>query len=364
MREAGTGASIEVTPISGAELQSLRPEWSELECHAPPIPYQTFDWLACWTSVYQPKRLLVVRVASADRALLALGLLERLPLGRLRFAGGAVTPVRGLLSRTGHAELCWEVLADWLGHGSRSHTVAGQGIPPADAPLLQAVATPEAWFRIELPDSFDQYLAERPGDRRRDMRRRIRIAEADGAAVAVEEADLTGALELFTRFHRNRAAAKSEIHEAIDDRLVEMLALLAQARPGLLRVYVLERRRETIAVALNFESGDASWAYNTGFSLDAARISPGVVLRLGSIRDAIERGSRCFDFGPGASKYKRELGAVEYERLRIELSSTTAAGRGARALALSRRRLHEVEWLRRAAGQVRLASGRISDRRR
>jgi CelD/BcsL family acetyltransferase involved in cellulose biosynthesis len=137
-----------------------------------------------------------------------------------------------------------------------------------------------------------------------------------------------------------------------------MLARLAACEAPGLRLFVLEQSGTGLAVALNLDHAGESWAYNTGFAPKAARLSPGLVVRQASIRDAIERGARRYDLGPGDFLYKREMGGECCDRVRIEAADGSPAGRALRIASLSRRRLRRVVWVRTALGTFRSATDR------
>jgi CelD/BcsL family acetyltransferase involved in cellulose biosynthesis len=349
------GAAVEAIPLDAGGVEALRTEWEAFESGAAMNPYLTFGWLASWAEVYAQRRLLFVRVTVSGGTVAALGLLEQLPMRRLRFAGAPVTPVRGLLSRPELDGAAWQAFVDWLRQRSGWNWVDGQGVALPVVPPAPIVSTLEPWFAIDLPETFEEYLSARPGPRRRELRRRMRVAKASGAEFKVQTTGLAEPLDLFVRFHTERALSKGEVHAAIDGRLSTMLCRVIEEQAPAVRVYTLVQGDEMVAVAINLESGDRNWAYNTGFASHAARISPGLVLRLDSIRDAIERGSRRFDLGPGDFAYKGELGAELYGRSRIELSGRSPAAQCMRAAALSRRRLRDVDWMRSAVARIRNA---------
>jgi len=56
-------------------------------------------------------------------------------------------------------------------------------------------------------------------------------------------------------------------------------------------------------------------------------LSPGILLELASIRDAIERGVVRYDLGPGDYPYKRDLGARRETRVSVQVVSAGIRGR-------------------------------------
>jgi CelD/BcsL family acetyltransferase involved in cellulose biosynthesis len=326
------------------DLPAMAEEWRSLERAAAPCPYLTFAWLESWCHTYQPQRLRLLGLRDQSGALRAAGLLEERPRAHLRFAGGPQTPVRGLLVGPADEAAAWKALGRWLADHPRAWaSLDAEGVGPAAGELPRAQASPAAWFSVELCPTFDAYLAARPSSTRKTLSRKLRAAERAGADAGPVEPELVpAALQQFVALHRSRAQAKGEVHEHMDDRLPAMLAGL-DGRPGP-RIVATSVRQEsvTVAVTVRIDLGEHSWFYNAGFDPAASRLSPGLVVELASIRDAIERGQRTYDLGPGDYRYKRDLGGEERELLRVSATSSSAAGHMARAWRAARRN----QWLR------------------
>ena len=353
--------TVDLAPQAQSAIGAMQADWAALQADAKASPYMTFNWLESWATVYRPSRLRAVRIEDPSGGLVAIGLLEELPLRRLRFAGAPVTPIRGLLCRDGYELAAWRALGEWLSDRSDWAWMDARGIGIDASGLPGAVMTVEPWLAIELPGSFDEYLSGRPPARRGEMRRRLRIAEREGlATTTARQAEVRAALDSFVRLHRERALAKHELHSAIDNRLAEMLTRVAQQTVPVLTVVSLTRAGETLAVAVNVNHAGESWGYNTGFATDAAHFSPGLIVCLAAIRDAIDGGAHRFDLGPGDSKFKLELGGERCDRQRIEIGSRSPIALGWRTASLSRRRLRQVPWVRTALGTLRSVRARSS----
>jgi CelD/BcsL family acetyltransferase involved in cellulose biosynthesis len=202
---------------------------------------------------------------------------------------------------------------------------------------------------MQLPGNFDAFLAARPPRIRSNLRRRLRIAEREGLEAHPAHAGArAAAIDAFVRLHRERARAKREAHPNIDWRLAELLVRLGEHQTPRLSVMTLQRDGDAIAVGLAMEQGTADWFYNFGFDPSVAKLSPGVVLGLASIRAAIARGATRCDFGPGDARYKRDLGGEPVPRIRLEATSASLSGQVHRAGAVVRRQMRDVSVVREA----------------
>jgi len=350
---------VDMRLLEDASLTSIEQEWTALQTDANAPPYLTFGWLESWATVYGRRPLWLIRVSDPHGGVVAMGLLEELRSRRLRFAGVPITPIRGLMCLEGYEGPSWRAVGEWLERDPRWIWIGARGVGAPEGEVPGSVLTTEPWFAFELPASFEDYLLARSSTRRREFRRRMRHAEREGVTTTVVRGpEVRAGLDLFVRLHNERAQTKGEFHPAIDDRLAGMLARVATCESPELRVWVLDQAGTALAAAVTLDHAGESWAYNTGFAPAAAHLSPGLVVGLASIRDAIERGARRYDLGPGDFAYKREMGAQPCQRIRLEMTRGSAAGRALRIASLSRRELRDIGWVARVARSSRKVNTR------
>lgn len=324
---------VVVEPLDGG-LDPLEATWRWLdERPDKPSPYLTYDWVVAWLAVYEPPRIALVRALEPEGSTVGLGLIEQLPGGRWRFAGRPVTPVRGPQTLAGHREALWHSLGRWLReHHSEWSTLDAEGIetpPPLPRLRLAPVANP----RVNLPDSFDAYLAERSPTTRKGLKQKLRRADRSGAEVVeVAPCDRARVLETWLRLHQVRAGSKGEYHRGMDHRLSRLLEAVAPSRRLGLRLFELRVEGRTAGVSVRIDHGGTAHFYNSGFDPRAGSISPGIVLELASIRQAIEEGLGAFDLGPADYRYKHDLGGDRTTVLQVEAASPAAHGPAVRAL--------------------------------
>jgi CelD/BcsL family acetyltransferase involved in cellulose biosynthesis len=326
-------------------IAEAREEWDSLAARVVPTPYLAWGWLESWADVYLPRRLLLLRIMDPGGAVVALGLIEECRFGVLRFAGAPVTPVRGLMCAPADEAEAWRSVDAWL--TERLNWSLLNGVAAGDCDLPAAVLTPAPWYRVELPDTFEEFLSTRAPARRREFRRRLRVAEREGLVTRVLMGDAAReGIEAFARLHTARAHTKGERHKVIDERLVAMLCGIADRGTPELRVRVVERDGVAIGVGVQTDNGRETWAYNTGFDPAAAQLSPGLVVRLESIRDSIERSVTRLDLGPGDFAYKLDFGGEAFDRVKVDISNRSLSGRLMRERVLSEHRLRNAQLLR------------------
>ena len=94
---------------------------------------------------------------------------------------------------------------------------------------------------------------------------------------------------------------------------------LAKAVQGGLRLWLLDAPGGPLASFLCLEWDSSVGLYNSGFDPERAALSPGVVLIAHTIRDAIVRGRRRFDFLRGEERYKYDFGPTPEDVFRVTL---------------------------------------------
>jgi CelD/BcsL family acetyltransferase involved in cellulose biosynthesis len=334
--------TTEVRALTPDDLRGLADEWGALERRSAPAHYSlAHAWLVAWAQVYAPPRLLLVRITGADGGTRALGLIEASRGGRWRFAGGHVTPQRRLLCDPTEERVAWAAWSEWLArHRRRWAILEAGGVPPAAAQVPGARIEPVSTYALALPETFDAYLA---GRSRRALRQKLnRLERAEAAVREVEPPGHPAALERFIALHARRAADKGEHHPSVDARLCRLLLSLPRAEGApQLRVFALGVPGGDAGVSVRLDHGRTAYFYNAGFDPAAGELSPGVVLELASIRDAIGRGLVRFDLGPGEYRYKRDLGGERSEFGRLVATSPSPLGALAGAAYRARRRVRD-----------------------
>ena len=161
-----------------------------------------------------------------------------------------------------------------------------------------------AAFRIDLPASFDDFLAGLSKKERHELRRKYRRFEE-----VLGRPRLLGGtpdpVGVFVELHRLAAGRKGKFMTAKRESFFRELALLPATR-----VDILAGEAETpVAASIGFQDDRAYYLYNSAYDPRVAASSPGMVLLWKLFESAIEGGSVLFDFLKGDEDYKLRLGA-------------------------------------------------------
>jgi CelD/BcsL family acetyltransferase involved in cellulose biosynthesis len=299
-------------------------------------PFLTFTWQWQWARAFlRGQRLELRTVKDGEGSLLALLPLYEVEVGRLAIVGGEdVSDYLDLLSRAGHEEAAWTALLAsraasalvWELHAvpAASPTVTRLPALAPPAGLSASVSVEDRCPVLDLPDSWDAYLAGLPGRHRHELQRKVRRLEREAPDARVHCA--VSAEEIESRFgdfldlHRRSRVGKARF---MDTRMEEFFrrVVVALAATGGARLWFLDTAQGPIATFVCLEWDGVLGLYNSGFRPEQATLAPGLVLLSHVVRDAIERGKRRFDFLRGEERYKYEFGPVPEEVFAVRIEA-------------------------------------------
>jgi CelD/BcsL family acetyltransferase involved in cellulose biosynthesis len=177
-------------------------------------------------------------------------------------------------------------------------------------------------LEMDLPPTWDEYLAVLSTKQRHEVRRKLRRLYEEGGVeyhTIAEGVAVPGAMETFFRMfvesRQDKAAFMTEKMRSF------FLALAdAMARTGLLKLGVLELDGLPLAEIMCFDYRDCIYLYNSGYDPKYTALSAGLLSKVLAIQDSIDKGRRKFDFLKGAETYKDHLGGREVPLYRCRIT--------------------------------------------
>lgn len=168
-------------------------------------------------------------------------------------------------------------------------------------------------LELELPATWDQYLGLLKAKQRHEVKRKFRrLSEAGDINFRVIESAEQAAGELDTFFELFILSASEKdnfLTEQMKSYFRSMAHAMADAR--ILKLFFLELDTEPVATSLCFDFNSTRHLYNSGFDPRLRSLSVGLMCKVLSIKDAIEKGRKKYDFLKGAETYKYRLGGAE-----------------------------------------------------
>lgn len=187
---------------------------------------------------------------------------------------------------------------------------------------------------LDLPETFDAYVASLGKSLRYDVRRLDKLAGPEGAAKVetVTHEGVPQAMDLLFEHHLRRWK-KRGLPGAFLGRRIRTFhhewAKLA-ADEDWLRVSLLHLDGQCVGAIYAMAMHDATYFYQSGFDPVRGSISPGTLLVAHTIRQAIEEGRLRFDFMRGDEPYKRRWKPQKaYRNLRFLMPGNGWLSKGA-----------------------------------
>lgn len=326
--------------ITAESFETLAPEWAGLHQSIPnALPFAHPSWHEVWLrhcggdAVPVFLALRVPADEAAERRLIGVIPLEVVGM-EARFLGDPdLSDHSGLLVIPGLEEVAAAALLEWLMEDLASG-FEGWGLPEAGSfrSALLTAADHYGWSTseeteaitptVELPGTWEDYVAELPRKDRHELRRKLRNLESAGETgfvSAIEPPELReevdGLLEMMRESREKKAAFLTGQREAFFRDLASVFG-----EYGLARISALTLDGRPVARIFAFEAGGITMLYNSGFDPSLSSFAVGLLSKALLIRDAIERGQTVVDFLRGSEPYKRHLGGHPCDIVRLRLS--------------------------------------------
>jgi len=164
---------------------------------------------------------------------------------------------------------------------------------------------------LALPATWEEYLQVLSSKQRHELKRKLRRLDEEGElnyrhSTDASRYDVDIFLRLFRDSRQDKAAFLTPQMESFF-----RAAANAMAEQESLRVNILELDKKPIAATMCFDYKDTVYLYNSGYDPLHSHLSVGLLSKVLSIKDSIERGRKKFDFLKGAEDYKYRLGGKE-----------------------------------------------------
>lgn len=298
-----------------AALTADAETWDSLAAQRP-NPFMTHAWLSQWAKSSDARRAWCATLRSPDGSLLAGAVLRRVALGFASGATGATDWDAVAVDDAARRRL-WDNLArlkpqrfhlSGVYVGSRETQIACEALADAGYGVLPSVRESACPY-ITLPGSFDELLASRSRNTRKQLRKRQRELQAAGEVSLRTSHGGPDFERDFDSFLRVEASGwKGEqgtaiLSNAASETLYRGFAR-ALAEQGWLRLYLLELDQKVIAGQLAAALGGEMFLLKTGFDESRATLSPGFVLAAEVLTQAIAEGLRGVDMQGRADDYK------------------------------------------------------------
>jgi CelD/BcsL family acetyltransferase involved in cellulose biosynthesis len=285
-------------------------------------------WQETWWSEFgsdSELKLLVVRTDSGDVDMIAPLMIDG---SQVSFLGSTdLVDYHDFLTRDRQNTTCVASVVSAISEMPGIDSILLQSLPGNSPTITQFREAAEArgWSvgieqedvapRLELPETWDEYVSGLRKKDRHELRRKLRRLEAAGDIRHIELTsadDVAAAMPEFMRLHRMSSSDKSEFMTAQREQFFCKIAV-EMAKEGLTQLCFLEVDGIREATSLSFVASDVRYLYNSGYNPAQSKLSVGLLNHALAIKSSIESGHRVFDFMRGNESYKYHLGGIDRE---------------------------------------------------
>ena len=336
-----------------AALSRMQHEWNSV---AAETPFSTWEWMFSWAESYLEESQLFVLAIETEQD----GMVGLLPLyrtesrleGRTLRAfgdGEACTDYFNLFTQSREEDEVIEVVAEWLIANSVDRELGWnlyrQPQVPHSNKRLQRFSDQlieygagvseqdgQNCWRIELPESWDDYLASLSKSHRKQVRRVVRNSLESGLAnleTLTDESSVESALESFIAIHQKRRKSLGEpgcfASSQFDTFIRRATPRLLEA--DLLRLHFVRVEGNVIAAEYQLELANQVYCYQAGIDPDQMDFEPGRLIMAATLQNAISSGCTGFDFLRGDEPYKAHFRAEKIPTVEGLFNSPTTTGK-------------------------------------
>lgn len=276
-------------------------KWDALvESDSDATPFQTRDWASAWWRHYgKGKRPLFLQAYEGDELVGLFPLFERQSAWRaIRPIGVGPSDYLKPIARAGYQGAVAATFLEYL--DTQNALVDLHQWPFEVAP--EGAIEQASCLVVDLPATFDQYLARLSKSLRYDAKRIGR----DSKLVLRDDVEPVEGLRILLDQHERRWKSRGLPGAFVGKarRFHEDWAQIAH-RNGWLRLTVLQSEGRAIGAIYAMTMGKTCYYYQAGFDPAYKSVSPGTVLVSHAISRAIREGVTKFDFCRGDEPYKR-----------------------------------------------------------
>jgi CelD/BcsL family acetyltransferase involved in cellulose biosynthesis len=316
--------------LGSDDIAGLEPEWNSLLARDPTAtPFSSFQWAHAWCRHWsEGASPWVLEAREGDRlvGLAAFVLHRRGRLRLLRGLGVGVGNYWDILAAPDDRENVQVAIGGWLcDRDSDWDALFVDKLPEESTTVaaLRSAGLRTGWRaessspRIELPATFEDYLAGLSKNRRGKLRRNLRALDSGEMAVS-EVRDPDHLRQAIDRWQALRIAWWAGREQPLQPEHASdrFLAFTQEVIPALLAaghaaVWEVRYRDELLGITINFLDDATFYYWLWGFDVRFEELRPGHTLIAYCIRWSIDTGRRYFDFMIGDEPYKYDYAPAQ-----------------------------------------------------
>lgn len=305
--------------ITSEDFDRFAPEWARLlEAVPGASPFLHPAWHAVWLRHFGAEASPVFLSVRREERLIGAMAFDMRPGRAMDLGDHNVRDYGGPLALPGEEHAVAEGVLEWL-REDLTGSAEFRGIPTGStmSVALADAADSGGWRNereyeavcpgVDLPETFEEYVAALSKKDRHELRRKMRNFEAAGTVEFETRTEGGDAVADLLRLMRASREDKDEfLTLAMEAFFHDVADTFAQL--GMLRIGRLSLDDHLVASTFAFDTCGVTYLWNSGYDPEFTHLSVGLVSKAHAIEAAIRAGQRRFDFLRGDEDYKRRLG--------------------------------------------------------
>lgn len=323
-----------------AVFEKLENEWNELLSHSlTNTPFQRAEFQRVWWKHLGQGELCVLTMRDENKKLIAIAPLFVDEGEILRWVGGeeiadyldviapadlmdaAIRAMWDFLKSAASPKWSQAILSNIPGWTPTPNTLQSLA---AESGMKVEVTQIDVCPIVNLPESFEAYLAQIDKKQRHEINRKLRRAEGGEDKVTWYIVDSSRDIDFETEsFMALMASAAEDKAKFLTPKMRDTFKdlFVTMQRLGFLQLAFLEINGKKASAYAQFDYANRIWVYNSGFDVDSAStLSPGWVLLAKLIDHAIQNKRAVYDFMQGNEIYKYRFGGKDTGVFRVTLA--------------------------------------------
>ncbi len=320
------------------DLNELKDDWNKLLTDSQTATvFQTPGYLSAWCDSFisDKNEIFLVGVYEGEK-LIGLAPFRRvgdkitfLGTDRVGEKGDLVTDFGDIIAVSGREKEVWEgvvgemrnlgikeIELDYLREFSMSYKILSElGFRSTQ---MMDNGVPDVSPFLDLPKTYEEYLAGLSGKNRHELKRKQRRLEELGFKI-VKSGNPTENIHEFIRLHRESTPEKEKF---MTDQMAKFFVDVVKnlSADNCVDIEFMEVNGVKVSATLSFLCHNQYWLYNSGFDRNFEFQAVGLLLKANTIKIAIDLGCTKYSFLRGNERYKYDLGAGDERLFKIQIN--------------------------------------------
>ncbi len=321
------------------DFRRIKDDWISQEAELAQWPFQCYEWVALWAKYFVSKDEDLIMIAAYDGGkLVAIAPLVKKTMRiknkitickYLAFIGAREFSYNGFIVNPKYMLVVFEELLNYLHKNYSNYLLYLCDIPEEylegylafkkySIKVIEDMICPI----VEIPEKWEEFWGSLGASTKRGLKRHVNALNASGKWIVeklnvYDEGRVKRLFDMhYKRWNLSNTNSYLQKLECFEKEVIKYLGY-----NGCLRHYSILLNGKCIASSFMYDYKGVRYFHKGGYDLSYQKLSPGMVLHLESVRDAIECKMKKYNFLRGNEEYKKRFTKKSNRNYRLILSN-------------------------------------------